>query len=183
MIHYKINCENKSAHEKTGICTECAFFNHGDFIRRGKPVDEVHQIVRDALNSGKKWRIQKRPNRECGHPGIRNTRGECVFCITQERITKPVWRSNPTPSTRPDTLQHALEHTRKQIAALQEYEATLQTYITFGVSEAPQPPQFESPRQIAVREGNKWYIPSEPCTRCHTLSERYVANGRCRGCE
>ena len=37
-------------------------------------------------------------------------------------------------------------------------------------------------RKEALRAGEKWYTPTDPCTKCHTLAERYVANGRCRGC-
>lgn len=37
-------------------------------------------------------------------------------------------------------------------------------------------------RKQALAAGGKWYTPTEPCTKCHTLAERYVANGRCRGC-
>lgn len=182
MIHFNENCENNSNYEKTGICTLCAIFDHQDFIRRKPPRNGIYEIIRYELDNGKKWRIGKRPNRECGHPGVKNSAGKCVFCIMEQRLSVP----NPcrnAPITPTDNLQHALNRTQKQIAELQKYEETLRTYIAFGVTEAPQPPQIESPRQIAVREGNKWYIPTEPCPRCHTLSERYVLNGRCRGCK
>lgn len=39
-----------------------------------------------------------------------------------------------------------------------------------------------SPRQQALAAGEKWYTPAKPCPHCGTLAERYVANGRCRGC-
>ena len=40
-----------------------------------------------------------------------------------------------------------------------------------------------SPRQIAKAAGARWYTPTEPCKTCGQLAERYVANGRCRGCD
>ena len=40
-----------------------------------------------------------------------------------------------------------------------------------------------SARAQAKAAGEKWYTPSEPCSKCGTLSQRYVANGRCRGCK
>ena len=39
-----------------------------------------------------------------------------------------------------------------------------------------------TPRQIALRAGQKWYTPDKPCAVCNTLSPRYVANGRCSHC-
>ena len=37
-------------------------------------------------------------------------------------------------------------------------------------------------RKEALAAGEKWYSPTESCTKCHTTALRYVANGRCRGC-
>jgi hypothetical protein len=39
-----------------------------------------------------------------------------------------------------------------------------------------------SPRQQAISDGQAWYTPATPCPRCNTLSQRYVAGGRCQGC-
>lgn len=39
-----------------------------------------------------------------------------------------------------------------------------------------------SPRQIALRDGQKWYTPDKHCPTCNTLSPRYVATGRCSHC-
>lgn len=39
-----------------------------------------------------------------------------------------------------------------------------------------------SPRQVALRAGDKWYRPTVPCAKCKGLSLRYVANGRCSTC-
>lgn len=39
-----------------------------------------------------------------------------------------------------------------------------------------------TPRQVAIREGRKWYTPETPCNACHQIVERRVDNGVCRGC-
>lgn len=39
-----------------------------------------------------------------------------------------------------------------------------------------------SPRQEAIREGKKWYLPTEPCPKCNKVAEKRVDNGQCRGC-
>lgn len=44
-------------------------------------------------------------------------------------------------------------------------------------------PVGPSPRQAAKAAGHRWYMPVEPCGKCGQLAERYVANGRCRGCD
>lgn len=42
--------------------------------------------------------------------------------------------------------------------------------------------KIKSPRQQAIADGKRWYIPYEPCKHCNTIAERYVANGKCRNC-
>jgi cytidyltransferase-like protein len=42
--------------------------------------------------------------------------------------------------------------------------------------------RVKSPRQQAIADGKRWYIPYEPCKHCNTIAERYVANGKCRNC-
>jgi len=39
-----------------------------------------------------------------------------------------------------------------------------------------------TPRQEAIRDGKKWYLPNEACSSCGKIAERSVDNGRCRGC-
>lgn len=40
-----------------------------------------------------------------------------------------------------------------------------------------------TPRNEAVKRGDKWYTPDDPCHRCNTRSMRYVATGACQGCK
>lgn len=187
MIHHLPDCTNTTTHDKTDICTYCSVFDHHDFKRAlshdGKGRTPLHQTVLDALKSGKKWRVAKKPNSECGHPGVRDTRGRCVFCLTEERQNNPVWKQeiqHKLPS--PHVLSSALMHVRSHIEALKEYEATLEMYIAYGMDGVPTAPARRSPRQIAVEKGSKWYLPFEPCKKCFVISERYVANGKCRNC-
>lgn len=42
--------------------------------------------------------------------------------------------------------------------------------------------QKSSPRQVAIANNEKWYIPDTPCPRCNTTAMRYVTNGRCSKC-
>ncbi len=39
-----------------------------------------------------------------------------------------------------------------------------------------------NPRKQARVDRQKWYQPVTPCERCGTTALRYVANGRCQGC-
>lgn len=39
-----------------------------------------------------------------------------------------------------------------------------------------------SPRQQAIINGDTWYTPLTPCSRCDEISERNVHNGSCRNC-
>lgn len=174
MIHYNPECNNQHAHKYTNICKLCALYDHHNFVRSLKMGTQIqnpiHEPVIDAILGGKKWRIQKKPNTECGHPGVRNTGGKCVFCLPQ--VVKQPHNS----------VQKLLENTQKEMARLTEYEATLKTYLEFGVTEAPPMPTRPSPRAQAVSEGAKWYMPYNPCKHCGIIAERYVANGRCRNC-
>lgn len=40
-----------------------------------------------------------------------------------------------------------------------------------------------SPRQQAIKNGERWYTPDEPCPKCGQRADRYVDNGRCQGCD
>lgn len=39
-----------------------------------------------------------------------------------------------------------------------------------------------SPRQIALRAGEKWYTPGKPCPHCGQTAPKRVHDGRCQGC-
>lgn len=39
-----------------------------------------------------------------------------------------------------------------------------------------------SPRQEAIRDGKKWYLPAGPCQHCGQIAEKRVDNGQCKGC-
>lgn len=40
-----------------------------------------------------------------------------------------------------------------------------------------------SPRQQAIRDGEKWYTPETPCEKCGQVAPKYVDNGYCKGCQ
>lgn len=178
MIHYRENCKCITTHTHSDICTECSWYNHADFIYRFtnhvEASDPIEQKIVNRIRTDPtfKYRIGKKRHRNCGHPGVwQNT--TCAFCAQEARDT----RNKPAP-TQLEQLRKTATQLRDNLEKVEQMVGLLE--IGFPVGKAP---QIESPRQVAMREGKKWYIPLEPCTRCHTLSERYVANGRCRGCE
>lgn len=42
--------------------------------------------------------------------------------------------------------------------------------------------KHQSPRQLALRNGETWYTPDTPCLHCNTTSLKRVYDGRCQGC-
>lgn len=40
-----------------------------------------------------------------------------------------------------------------------------------------------TPRQKAIEGGSQWYKAIKPCSKCGVVSEKHVANGRCKNCE
>lgn len=175
MIHYRENCNFKIAHEITGVCKECALFDHYNFMRslnHNEPVkNPIHQPVIDAIRSGKKWRIQSKPNKECGHPGVRGTGGKCRFCAKIERSAPP----------KPQLAQSI----RDQIAALDRTREELVTMLKaceMGYLTSPGGTGL-SMRQAAIQSGHKWYWSDKACNHCGSTDRMvYVANGRCAEC-
>jgi len=99
------------------------------------------------------------------------TNGKCVFCLLQGKQSQPEQGIDVT-----------IASVEKEIGQLNDYLMLLNTYKALGAKVVPQRPNIKSPRQQAIAEGKRWYTPLKPCKHCHTLSERYVANGICRNC-
>lgn len=178
MKHYRENCMCVTEHTKTHTCTECSHHHHFEFVQWLKnnveSPDPLEQkiINRIKTDPGFKYRIGKKRHTRCGHPGIyQNT--TCAFCAQDAR------------DNRQTNTVSQVEHLRQKAAQMRTNLEQLEGMILLAEMgfTIGKPPQIESPRQVAIREGNKWYIPTEPCPRCHTLSERYVLNGRCKGCK
>jgi len=41
----------------------------------------------------------------------------------------------------------------------------------------------DSPRQQAIRAGQKWYMPTDPCSKCGQVALRRVQDGQCANCK
>lgn len=190
MIHIKDNCHGDTKFKHTEICSICVLHDHYDF-KKALTLDlparnDLYQKVLDGLKSGRTWRVQGKPNHECGHPGVRNTQGKCVFCITEAKMkvdwSKPVKSFTEAPGES-EALRQNIATIKALIADLNAQLETMtnaltlsQMGLTTGIIK------IKSPRQQAIAEGKKWYIPYEPCKHCHIIAERYVANGKCRNC-
>ena len=165
MIHYQNSCNFKISHEITDICKQCSLFDHHDFIRSFKfdePVkNPIHHPILEALRGGKKWRVQSKPNSECGHPGVRNTQGKCVFCLVK-------------------TERGKVSGIDDEITRVKEHLKLLETCKLYGVTSVPIMP---GARQAAIQSGHKWYWSDKACNHCGSTDRMvYVANGRCAEC-
>ena len=171
-------CGDRVFNSLTGECATCSKKNAYAFRsawRNGHSTDdEMSNKVLQLLRSGKKWRVLKDRNKVCWHPGVKMTNGKCVFCSLMEKESE----SKPADGG----IDTAIETVTHEIEQLSSYLMVLQTYKALGAATVPERPQSKSPRQQAIAEGKKWYIPYEPCKHCNIVAQRYVANGKCRNC-
>ncbi len=182
MIHFKENCDCTVKFKNTEICSICANHDHHDFVRAKNlsipAKNELYQKVLDGLKNGRQWRVQKKPNTECGHPGVRNTGGKCVFCMTEKRMNKPA-----DPSTEAEAIRKNITMIEQNIGILNEELQTMHNALNLCEMGLPVGVlKIKSPRQQAIADGKRWYMPYNPCKHCHVVAERYVANGKCRNC-
>lgn len=190
MIHLRDNCHGTTKFKETELCSICTLHDHHDFVKAknmGLPArNELYQKVLDGLNDGRSWRVQKKPNSECGHPGVRNTAGKCVFCLTEQRMTGE-WKK-PKPAIvntagEVDALRENIAMIERNIIVLNEQLQMMKNALLLSESGIHVGViKMKSPRQQAIADGKRWYIPYEPCKHCNIIAERYVANGRCRNC-
>lgn len=192
MHHLKENCDCKTFHEVTGLCTLCARYNHEDFVRHFRngtnPDDEHEQWLLDQLrnNPSHGLRIGTQRMAKCGHPGVyRGT--TCAIChkIRKDaRVVKTLRQS----VNHVDTMRLTLEQLNLTINEIERQRETLKQAIQLAEmglnigNVTLTTIKMKTPRQIAIENGDRWYLPYEKCSKCGVLSERYVANGRCRNC-
>lgn len=187
MIHYRENCNCKTVHLPTGICTECAHHNHHAFVLHTKngtdSADETEQKVLTRLRTDPsvKFRIGPKRHTSCGHPGVWQG-STCAICAQKrrdERASKPV----STANTEADALRKNIAMIEHNISVLNEQLQTMKNALLLSESGIRVGViKIKSPRQQAIADGKRWYIPYEPCKHCNTIAERYVANGKCRNC-
>jgi hypothetical protein len=118
----------------------------------------------------------------CGAtPFVKYPNGKCVRCATREALAF-AQSAHGLPMSRQAAIRSGSDvYVRVPACAAAGHVGlrTIRGVCWFCQAERVSTP---SPRQQALAAGQKWYTPARPCTRCGTLAERYVANGRCRGC-
>lgn len=172
------NCHGNVFNEITGECAACSHHRHNDFVRALKDetttgyehIDRVLSLIR----GGKKWRILKKRNKLCWHPGVQTTNGKCVFCMLAAKSDSPVAIGNIN--------EQRLANLNEELTLLTQYKALLETAVALGVDVPQEAPKRGKTRQEAIRDGDKWYTPDSRCKHCWSIGERYVENGRCRSC-
>lgn len=145
--------------------------------RKQKPthLTPLHEKVWTAIvQNGRKWRISDKYIAPCGHPHVKDTQGKCIFCRFE--------KSTPAQTITP--LQQYVLNLKQSAIQLRKRADDVEAEILSIKSGfyVPAPVASKSARQFAVEVGDKWYQHDEPCKHCGVVSERYVANGRCRNC-
>lgn len=192
MIHFRENCECETYFPSTGICTQCAWYNHMDFIRRYKNgldspnVTEQKILIRLRNEPDCKLRIGSKRHTACGHPGVWQG-SVCAFCAQDKRDARATKLAEKKQEN-DHILEKALHQLREKIAELQKQEKILSDALQLkkmglDVGDVMGMVKLKSPRQQAISEGKRWYMPYEPCKHCGVIAERYVANGKCRNCQ
>lgn len=181
MIHIYNDCRCTRAVEGTDICVDCATRSSVDFktaVNTGKEPLFMPESYRDTwrkiVHGGAKWRVAKPYNKLCGHPSVRDTQGKCIICKAESNLAE--LKTTPLEQYLINLDQSVIElRKRANEAEAEALSIRAGFYIPTGV-------KTKSPRQFAIEMGEKWYAHNEPCRHCGMLSERYVANGRCRNC-
>lgn len=128
------------------------------------------------------WRRLPNYIKSCGHPGVRDSGNRCVFCLIERDESRAKQAQQRTQKTRAEYVAALCEQAdaiERQAHAKAEKVRKEANDILWG--RLPWPP-VGSPRQQAIVMGEKWYMPLDECRHCGEMSERYVANGRCKNC-
>ena len=161
------------------------FKNFHEKITAGRSDDIVESAVLKMMKKEKIWKFSPDYRPTCDHPPVINSRGKCAFCTVIDNMNAKLQQKiNETAylldGLKRQKMMHGMgvymeQPDRPDILPLLGVvtESAVSRAVFSGVSARAQ----------AKAAGEKWYTPSEPCSKCGTLSQRYVANGRCRGCK
>ena len=145
-------------------------------LNHGESSNPVESKVIQMIKSGNFWRLSPDYKLTCGHPSVINARGRCAFCFVENQIDTKLEERIASLETLLDNLKRQRMSNQMGVYLPQQGCESL-----FDLPSKPQPTKL-TPRAKAVAAGAKWYTPDKPCPKCGTLSQRYVANGRCKGC-
>lgn len=135
--------------------------------------DEIEQEVLNLMrgDNEKRYVKQKSYIKKCGHPGVRHN-GACAFCEVIGRYQNDI-----------QIAKKRVTHLREKAREMLKQAGDLQKRIEMNEMGLSTPLHQSVTRQEALAAGLKWYTPNNPCKHCGTFSERYVANGKCKGCK
>lgn len=167
--------------EGTQVCSLCARQEAEIFsncVATKKPpttLSPLHNLVWNKMvNEGRRWRVSSNYIKGCGHPYVKDTQGKCIFCRVESNEVNNLKMSK----------ENIAENLRKSAELLrQKADEAISTALAIesGFYTPPQEAVL-SKRQQAILRDDKWYDMEEPCKHCGVVSQKYVANGRCRNC-
>lgn len=139
-------------------------------------LNEVGEMC-NILQSDPTFRLHNEPCKQHGHIHISNDSvGTCWQCSQMKSAqddarlrNDPYYvASGPCGGCKEITLR---DTTNRECTSCGHVPATGRNAST-----------TDSPRQAAIAAGEKWYMPTDPCPKCNTVTLKRVDNGICQGC-
>lgn len=137
------------------------------FKKEAKFLQRTHVAYdpREALENVLGLWVSPEPCKAAGHLGIKYPDGKCFIC-DRDRAT----------------AKHAKDQERDRLKGLKDEQRRLARRKKDQAMAELKTTQPLSPRAQAIKDKAVWYMPTSPCSRCNTISERRVNNGACKGC-
>lgn len=133
---------------------------------------------RDGLS--KYLRPASSPRCHCGCEGLYVETDECIFCMAKQK-----WDEySRHPEEHPVTLEGATYFGSDFVITPEPCKdgAHLVARFVDGRDGCAICKSRLSPRQMALRHNEKWYLPNKPCVHCRQRAMRRVQDGKCEGC-
>lgn len=154
-------------------------------INAGRSDDIVESAVLKMMKKEKIWKFSPDYRPTCEHPPVINNRGKCAFCTVIDNLNAKLQQKISETEYLLDGLKRQKMMHDMGVYIEQTDRPDILPLLGVVTESAISRAVFSgaSPRARAVAAGEKWYTPSESCSKCGTLAQRYVANGKCRGCK